>query len=61
MTIEISVFFNHQFFTDRLISDLDFWLVDKHDFLKKFSFWEMGDFGPKNCVSGSAGRIFLKF
>ena len=70
---EISVFFNHQYFTNRLISDFDFWHVDRHEwkkqgsltgFLKKFLFWEMSLFGPKiahphNC--GSAGRIFFKF
>ena len=28
---EISVFFNHQYFTNRLISDFDFWHVDKHE------------------------------
>ena len=28
---EISVFFNHQYFTDRLISDFDFWHVDRHE------------------------------
>ena len=28
---EISVFFNHQYFTNRLISDFDFWHVDRHE------------------------------
>ena len=27
---EISVFFNRQYFTNRLISDFDFWHVDRH-------------------------------
>ena len=67
LTNEISVFFNYQYFTNRLISD--FGHVDRHGwkkqglltgFLKKkFSFGEMGHFGPKN--SGSAERIFFKF
>ena len=57
---EISVFFNRQYFTNRLISDFNFWHVDRHEwkkqgsstgFLKKFSFWEMSHFGPKNCTS----------
>ena len=65
---EIPVFFNHQYFTNRLISELDFWHVDRHEwkkqgsligFLKKFSFGKMGHFGPKNCTS--TGRIFLRF
>ena len=28
---EISVFFNRQYFTNRLISDFDFWHVDRHE------------------------------
>ena len=28
---EISVFFNRQYFINRLISDFDFWLVDRHE------------------------------
>ena len=64
--------FNHQYFTDRLISDFDFWHVDRHEwkkqgsltgFLKKFSFGEMGHFGSKYAHPhnfGSAG-IILKF
>ena len=28
---EISVFFNCQYFTNRLISDFDFWDVDRHE------------------------------
>ena len=28
---EISVFFNCQYFFNRLISDLDFWQVDRHE------------------------------
>ena len=59
---EISVFFNRQYFTIRLIFDFDFLHVDS--FVKKFSFGEMGHFGPKNCDphnSGSAGKIFKNF
>ena len=71
---EISVFFNRQYFTNRLISDFDFWHVDRHEwkkqglltgFVKKFSFQEMGAIlgpiivHPRNF--GSTGRIFLKF
>ena len=57
---EISVFFNRQYFGNRLTSDFGFWHVDRHerkkqgsltDFLKKFSFREMGHFGPQNCAS----------
>ena len=59
---EISVFFNCQCFTNRLISDFDFWHVDRHEwkelgsltgFLKKFSFEQMGHCMPKNCTSSS--------
>ena len=55
LTSEISVFFNRQYFTNRLISDFDFWHVDRHEwkkqgsltgFQKKFSFGEMGYFWP---------------
>ena len=59
MTNEISVFFNCQYFTIRLIFDFDFLHVDS--FLKKFSFGEMGHFWAKTCDphnSGSAGKIF---
>ena len=28
---EISVFFNCQYFTNRLMSDFDFWYVDRHE------------------------------
>ena len=28
---EISVFFNRQYFSNRLMSDLDFWNVDRHE------------------------------
>ena len=43
-----------------LISDFDFWHVDRHEskkqglltgFLKKFTFGQMGHFGSKNCAS----------
>ena len=59
---EISVFFNRQCFTNRSISDFDFWHVDRHErkkqtlltgFLKKISFEEMSHFGSKNCASSS--------
>ena len=49
-----------QYFTNRLISDFAFWLVNRHEykkqgssvgFLKKFSFGEMDPFGPKNYSS----------
>ena len=70
---DISVFFNCQCFTNRLISDFDFWHVDRYEwkeqdsltgFLKKFSVGQMGHCMPKDCTShnfGYAGRIFLKF
>ena len=68
---EISVFFNCQYFTNRLISDFDFWHVDRHEwkeqslltgFLRKLSFGKMGHFGSKNPLKcGSAVRIVLKF
>ena len=35
--IEISVFFNRQYFTSRLISDFDFWHVDRHEWKKQGS------------------------
>ena len=31
MAIEISVFFNRHYFTNRLISDFNFWHVDKRE------------------------------
>ena len=70
---DISVFFNRQYFINRFIFDFDFWYVDRHgskeqcfitDFLKKFSFGQMGRLDPKmaHCHnSGSAVRILLKF
>ena len=57
---EISVFFNCQYFINRLISDFDFWHVDRYEwkeqdlltgFLKEFSFGQMDHFGPKNGAS----------
>ena len=64
---EISVFFNPQYLSNRLISDIsdfDFWRVDGQEwkeqglltgFLKKkkkkFSFGQIGQFGPKNGAS----------
>ena len=56
---EISVF-NCQYFINRLISDIEFWYVDRHEwkkqglltgFLKKFSFGQMAYFEPKNGAS----------
>ena len=53
---EISVFFNGQYFTNKLISHFDFWHVYRHEwkeqgsltgFLKKFSFGKMGNFLSK--------------
>ena len=34
---EISVFFNRQYFTNRLISDFHFWHVDRHERKKQGS------------------------
>ena len=57
---EISVFFNRQYFINKLVSDFDLWYVDKYDwkeqglltgFLKKISFGQMGHFTPKNDTS----------
>ena len=57
---EISVFFNCQCFTNRLISDFDFWHVHRLEwkeqfsltgFLKKFSFGQMGHCMSKNFTS----------
>ena len=54
---EISVFFNFQYFINRLISDFDFWHVDRNDwkeqglitgFLKKVLIWANGRFGAQN-------------
>ena len=68
---EISVFFNRQYFTNRLISDDDFWHVDRHEwkkqgslqvFRKNFHFEKWGISGPKIAHahnSGSSGRIFF--
>ena len=56
MALEISVFFNRQYFINRLISEFDFWHVDRHErkkqglligFLKKL----FGQIGPKNGTS----------
>ena len=72
--IEISVFFNRQYFINRWISDFDFWHVDRHEWKKQGSwqvFWKknyhLGKWailGPKIVHphnSGSAVRIFLNF
>ena len=70
-TNEISVFFNCQYFINRLISDFDFCHGDRHewkeqcklrDFLKKSNLGKWAILGPKmahrhNC--GSAVRMFL--
>ena len=58
---EILVFFNRQYFTNRLISDFDFWQVEigrmnGTSFINRFSekkssFGQMGHFGPQNCAS----------
>ena len=49
-----------QYFINKLISDFDFWHVDRHKwkeqgisigFLKKLSFRQMGQFVPKNGAS----------
>ena len=59
-TNEMSVFFNRQYFINRWIPDFDLWHVDRLEwkeqglltgFLKKFSFGQMGYFGPKNDAS----------
>ena len=69
----MSVFFNCQFFSNRLISDFDFRYVDRHEwkkqgsltgFLKKFLFRQIDHFGPENGAfsnSGSTVRIVLNF
>ena len=31
LTNEISIFFNHQYFTNRSISDFGFWHVDRYE------------------------------
>ena len=70
---EISVLFNCQYFTNKLISDFDFWHVDRHEwkeqcsltgFLKKISFGQMYHFRPENGTSSQLlviSRKFLKF
>ena len=71
---EISVFFNRQYFTNRWISDFDFWHIDRHEwkkqgsltsFLKKNSHlrkWAiLGSKIAHPHNSGSAGRTFSKF
>ena len=69
---EISVSYNHQCFTNRLISDFDFWHVDRHErkkqgsltgSVKKYSHLQkQAILGPKIVLphnSGSAERIFF--
>ena len=55
---EISVFFNCQYFTNRLISHFDFWNIDRHEWkeqdslrgiLKKFWFGQMSHFMRGSC------------
>ena len=57
---EISVFFDRQYFLNGLISEFDFWNVNKHEwkeqglltgFLKKFLFGQKDHTGPKNYTS----------
>ena len=69
---EISIFFNHQYFTNRLISHFDFWHVDRHEWKEqgyKQVFWRNSHLGkwailcpkiahPHN--SGSTGRTFFE-
>ena len=52
--------FHYQYFINTLISDFNFWNVDRHErkepslltgFLKKFLFGQMDHFGPKNGAS----------
>ena len=71
---EISVFFNRQYFINRLMSDFDFWYVDRHEWKKQgllTGFYEKNSHlgkwtisGPKIAHphnSGFAGRIVLDF
>ena len=70
-TIEISVFFNCQYFINRLISDFGFCHADRHewkeqcklrDFLKKSNLGKWAILGSKMAHrhnSGSAVRMFL--
>ena len=54
------VFFDHQYFINRLISDFDFWNVDRDEwqklglstgFLKNFRWGKLAHFGSKNDAS----------
>ena len=56
---EISVFFNRQYFTNRLISDFDFWHVDWHEWKKQGSL--AGFLKPHPHNSGSTGKKNFKF
>ena len=70
---EISVFFNCQYFINRIISDFDFWHADRYEwkhkclltnFLKNSRLGKWAILGPKmvhHHESGSAVRIFFKF
>ena len=58
--VRFQYYFNRQYFINRLISDFDFWHLDRHELkeqgfltglLKKFSFGQMGHFGSKNGAS----------
>ena len=62
--------FHHQYLINTLISDFNFWNLDRHErkepslltgFLKKFLFGQMGPKMVPPHNSGSALRIFLKF
>ena len=71
---EISVFFNCQYFTNRVLSDFNFWDVGRHEWKKQGSLtgvlkknliwangpsWALTIMHPHN--SGSAERLFFKF
>ena len=58
--VRFQYYFNRQYFINRLISDFDFWHLDRHELkeqgfltglLKKFSFGQVGHFGSKNGAS----------
>ena len=55
---EISVFFNRQYFTNKLISDFDFWHVDRHEWKKQGSL--AGFLMPHPDNSGSTGEKNFK-
>ena len=58
---EISVFFNCQYFTNRLISDFDFWHVDRRELKKQVSlkgFLKNSDLGNW-IILGPKGRVII--